>query len=108
MSKVEVTPVTGRRHQIRVHLMHSGHPIVGDNAYSEDRDSFRTFLHAHVLEMPFEPPKPVKVRRKKVNRKEWENRKGRRDGDGEGDGDGDRNLPVAVVDEAGFRKLNSF
>jgi hypothetical protein len=26
---------------------------VGDNAYSEDRDSFRTFLHAHVLEMPF-------------------------------------------------------
>jgi tRNA pseudouridine32 synthase/23S rRNA pseudouridine746 synthase len=57
VSKVRVTPVTGRRHQIRVHLMHSGHPIVGDNAYSEDRDSFRTFLHAHVLEMPFEPPK---------------------------------------------------
>jgi hypothetical protein len=43
VSKVEVTPVTGRRHQIRVHLMWSGHPIVGDNAYSEDRDSFRTF-----------------------------------------------------------------
>lgn len=57
VSKVRVTPVTGRRHQIRVHLAHSGHPIVGDNAYSEDRDSFRTFLHAHVLEMPFEPPK---------------------------------------------------
>lgn len=57
VSKVRVTPVTGRRHQIRVHLAHSGHPIVGDNAYSEDRDSFRTFLHAHVLEMPFEPTK---------------------------------------------------
>jgi len=57
VSKVEVTPVTGRRHQIRVHAAHSGHPIVGDNAYSEDRDSFRTFLHAHVLEMPFEAPK---------------------------------------------------
>ena len=51
--------MTGRRHQIRVHAAHSGHPIVGDNAYSEDRDSFRTFLHAHVLEMPFEPPKGV-------------------------------------------------
>ena len=53
VAKVRVTPLTGRRHQIRVHLAHSGHPIVGDNAYSEDRDSFRTFLHAHVLEMPF-------------------------------------------------------
>ena len=53
VAKVRVTPLTGRRHQIRVHLSHSGHPIVGDNAYSEDRDSFRTFLHAHVLEMPF-------------------------------------------------------
>jgi len=54
VAKVRVTPVTGRRHQIRVHAAHSGHPIVGDNAYSDDRDSFRTFLHAHVLEMPFE------------------------------------------------------
>jgi len=27
-AKVEVTPITGRRHQIRVHLMHSGFPIV--------------------------------------------------------------------------------
>ena len=115
VSKVEVTPVTGRRHQIRVHLMHSGHPIVGDNAYSEDRDSFRTFLHAHVLEMPFEPPKPANVRRKKVNRKEWENRKGRRGGDGEGgagagacdgdgDGDGDGDPSVAVV-EVGWCKV---
>ena len=56
VSKVEVTPVTGRRHQIRVHLMWSGHPIVGDNAYSEDIDSFRTFLHAHKLTMPFDEP----------------------------------------------------
>lgn len=56
VSKVEVTPVTGRRHQIRVHLMWSGHLIVGDNAYSEDTDSFRTFLHAHKLTMPFDEP----------------------------------------------------
>ena len=57
VAKVEVTPVTGRRHQIRVHLKHSGHPIVGDNAYSDDRDSFRTFLHARALEMPFPEPR---------------------------------------------------
>lgn len=28
-----------------------GHPIVGDCAYSVDKDSFRMFLHAHKLEM---------------------------------------------------------
>ena len=56
-AKILVTPITGRRHQIRVHLAHSGHPIVGDNAYSEDRDSFRTFLHALELEMPFPEPR---------------------------------------------------
>ena len=69
VAKVQVTPVTGRRHQIRVHLAHSGHPIVGDNAYSEDTDSFRTFLHAHVLEMPFEPPKGVTKKEVWVTRK---------------------------------------
>jgi 23S rRNA pseudouridine1911/1915/1917 synthase len=35
---VEVTPKTGRQHQIRVHLHHIGHPIVGDPLYGR---SFR-------------------------------------------------------------------
>ncbi|HYA34607.1 MAG TPA: RNA pseudouridine synthase, partial [Candidatus Binataceae bacterium] len=30
---VEVEPETGVRHQIRIHLAHSGHPIVGDTLY---------------------------------------------------------------------------
>ena len=30
---IEATPLTGRTHQIRVHLAHSGLPIVGDNPY---------------------------------------------------------------------------
>jgi len=51
---VECRPVTGRRHQIRLHLMHSGHPILGDQAYSVDSDSFRMFLHALELTMPFD------------------------------------------------------
>ena len=54
VSRVECRPVTGRRHQIRLHLMHSGHSIVGDQAYSEDSDSFRMFLHALELKMPFD------------------------------------------------------
>ena len=34
-SLVSARPVTGRRHQIRVHLYHIGHPIVGDPRYGD-------------------------------------------------------------------------
>lgn len=32
---VELLPVTGRSHQLRVHMLHIGHPIVGDQLYAE-------------------------------------------------------------------------
>lgn len=32
-SLVEASPHTGRQHQIRVHLMHAGHPLIGDKLY---------------------------------------------------------------------------
>jgi 23S rRNA pseudouridine1911/1915/1917 synthase len=35
-SLVQCFPETGRMHQIRVHLAHTGHPIVGDKLYSGD------------------------------------------------------------------------
>ncbi|WP_374669939.1 RluA family pseudouridine synthase [Ramlibacter sp.] len=48
-TRLEVAPVTGRSHQIRVHLQALGHPILGDALYapSELRDrSPRLLLHA--------------------------------------------------------------
>lgn len=33
LALVEARPVTGRMHQIRVHLSHAGHPVVGDKLY---------------------------------------------------------------------------
>ena len=46
---VEVYPKTGRTHQIRVHLAHIGHPIVGDELYGRQakRLTDRPLLHAH-------------------------------------------------------------
>jgi len=50
---VEVTPHTGRTHQIRVHMAHIGHPLVGDAVYGRARaseiDVDRPMLHAYKL-----------------------------------------------------------
>jgi len=63
-SLLEVRIMTGRTHQIRVHLSAIGHPVVGDNVYSETRykefakkygPPGRYFLHA--AELQFTHPK---------------------------------------------------
>ncbi|MCL4176836.1 MAG: RluA family pseudouridine synthase [Verrucomicrobia bacterium] len=43
-SLVEATPVTGRTHQIRIHLRESGHPVVGDPLYGPGTDESRAGL----------------------------------------------------------------
>jgi 23S rRNA pseudouridine1911/1915/1917 synthase len=64
-SLLECRLETGRTHQIRVHLAHSGHPVIGDPLYararrgrlaalppdlaSRIRDLHRQALHAHIL-----------------------------------------------------------
>ena len=47
-TKVLVRPITGRRHQIRVHCSNIGHTIVGDYTYSNKKDvkPARMYLHA--------------------------------------------------------------
>jgi 23S rRNA pseudouridine1911/1915/1917 synthase len=47
---VEVTPLTGRTHQIRVHLSAIGYPVVGDSLYgTKSAHLNRQFIHAYLL-----------------------------------------------------------
>ncbi len=59
-SLLEIEPETGRRHQIRRHLKHLGHPIIGDTTYGRGehnrffRQQFgvhRLLLHARSVEL---------------------------------------------------------
>lgn len=55
-SLVEVKLETGRTHQIRVHMRHINHPVVGDPVYGSghwkrDLGLSRQFLHAYKLEL---------------------------------------------------------
>ena len=52
-SLLEITPETGRSHQIRVHLAHAGAPVLGDPLYGpEPVGAPRLCLHASQLELP--------------------------------------------------------
>lgn len=44
ISLVRCYPETGRLHQIRVHLLSTGFPIVGDKLYGRDETAFLTFI----------------------------------------------------------------
>lgn len=42
---------TGRRHQLRLHCLHLGHPIVGDQLYAPQIGAPRTMLHAFSMKV---------------------------------------------------------
>ena len=57
-------PQTGRTHQLRVHMQHIGHPIVGDSLYGQLQDDApRLMLHASELrfEHPLDSSKTIHI-----------------------------------------------
>lgn len=55
-SLLEIRPITGRTHQIRIHLKKIGHPVVGDKRYffKKQKPPYpikRQFLHAYYLKL---------------------------------------------------------
>lgn len=49
-SLVEVTPLSGRKHQIRIHLAHAGFPIVGDKLYGADERCYLRLVEGRLTE----------------------------------------------------------
>lgn len=52
ITRVNLSPITGRSHQLRVHMLHIGHPIMGDQFYHPNPQAFklqRMALHAQSL-----------------------------------------------------------
>jgi len=50
-TRLALSPVTGRSHQLRVHLRAIGHPILGDRLYGDGASAARLMLHAERLEL---------------------------------------------------------
>jgi tRNA pseudouridine32 synthase / 23S rRNA pseudouridine746 synthase len=53
-TRVELTPITGRSHQLRVHMLSLGHPILGDRLYAHTAAlaaAPRLQLHAQMLQL---------------------------------------------------------
>lgn len=49
-SCLRVLPRTGRKHQIRIHLAHGGHPIVGDKLYGGDEDLYLALVEGRLTD----------------------------------------------------------
>jgi hypothetical protein len=62
VTKVLLRPLSGRRHQLRLHLAHHGFPILGDATYGpEDDDTPRMMLHGWKLWLRASPKEQVRT-----------------------------------------------
>lgn len=58
VTRVELTPITGRSHQLRVHMQYLGHPIVGDTLYATtEQQQLMPRLCLHAQQLSFYHPK---------------------------------------------------
>jgi 23S rRNA pseudouridine1911/1915/1917 synthase len=67
LALIEARPLTGRTHQIRVHLAQSGHPILGDELYAPAKDILASVqtLALRAMFLGYQDPfrrMPVKIR----------------------------------------------
>ncbi len=58
---LELKLITGRTHQIRVHMNHLGHPVLGDTVYGGPSDLERPRLALHAWKIEFVHPKTGKL-----------------------------------------------
>lgn len=62
-SVIQLLPVTGRSHQLRVHMATIGHPIVGDEFYAHaEAHSYSSRLELHAAELSFYHPETQQLR----------------------------------------------
>ena len=54
-SLLEIDLLTGRKHQIRVHLSENGHPVVGDRKYGKENEAHQR-LALHAISISFRHP----------------------------------------------------
>ena len=56
-TRVALTPITGRSHQLRVHMMELGHPILGDHLYAPpEAQAAAPHLYLHAAMLSFNHP----------------------------------------------------
>ena len=58
-SRVELEPITGRSHQLRVHMAAQGHPILGDELYAGEAAARSPRLLLHATDLGFFHPSTV-------------------------------------------------
>jgi tRNA pseudouridine32 synthase / 23S rRNA pseudouridine746 synthase len=57
VTRVQLTPITGRAHQLRVHMQYLGHPIVGDTLYATpEQQQLMSRLCLHAERLSFQHP----------------------------------------------------
>ena len=63
-TRLELNPITGRSHQLRVHMLSMQHPIIGDSLYAHNQAlSMADRLNLHAMFLSFRHPVTEKTLR---------------------------------------------